>query len=124
MILVDTSVWIEHFRNGHTELIELVNDTQVACHPFVIGELACGSLNNRAVILSLLQALPVATLAEHSEVLRLIENHKLMNRGLGYVDIHLLTATILTGIPLWTLDKRLDHVSTELGVAYRHENRS
>lgn len=119
MVLVDTSVWIEHFRSGHTEFAELLNKAQVACHPYVVGELACGGLKNRTQILSLLQSLPMAMLAEHAEVLQFIENHKIMNRGFGYIDVHLLASTIMTGIPLWTFDKRLDHISTELGVSFK-----
>jgi predicted nucleic acid-binding protein len=119
MVLVDTSVWIDHFRQGHPELKELLNNAQVVCHPFVVGELACGGLKKRAEILSLLQSLPMARLAEHSEVLRLIESRKLMNLGLGYIDIHLLASTILTGVPIWTLDKKLDHAADELGVSFK-----
>lgn len=119
MVLVDTSVWIEHLRLVHTDFAELMNNAQVVCHPFVVGELACGGLNNRREILSLLQSLPMAILAEHDEVLQFIENHKIMGRGLGYVDVHLLASTIMTGIPLWTLDKKLHHISTELGVSFK-----
>src|SRR3990172_6940753 len=110
MVLVDTSVWIEHFRSGHTDFAELMNNAQVACHPFVVGELACGGLNNRREILSLLQSLPMSMLAEHDEVLQFIENHKIMGRGLGYIDVHLLASTMMNGISLWTLDKKLDQI--------------
>lgn len=117
MVLVDTSVWVAHLRGGDAELGELLNDAQVACHPFVIGELACGNLKNRLEILSLLEALPIVTVAEHEEVMRFIENHKLTGRGIGYVDVHLLTSVALTGLPLWTFDKELIEVAVDLGLA-------
>lgn len=111
MILVDTSVWVEHLRSGAIGLEELLNAGQVACHPFIIGELACGNLKNRADILSLLYDLPMVTRADDDEVFQFIEGHKLMGKGLGYIDIHLLMSAMLTGIPLWTIDKRLHEVS-------------
>ena len=106
MILVDTSVWVEHLRSGTIGLEALLNDGQVVCHPFIIGEIACGNLINRTEILSLLQDLPVASLADDDEVIQFIEDHKLMGKGLGYIDIHLLMSALLTRIPLWTIDKR------------------
>lgn len=90
MTLVDTSVWVEHFREGNTGLEKLLNDGEVASHPFVIGELACGNLKNRRIILSLLHDLPQASVAEHEEVMGVIERFHLMGRGLGYVDMSLL----------------------------------
>ena len=114
MILVDTSVWVEHLRSGTIGLEELLNDGHVACHPFVMGELACGNLKNRTEILSLLHDLPMATRADDDEVFQFIEDHKLMGKGLGYIDIHLLMSAMLTGIPLWTIDKRLHEVSSML----------
>jgi predicted nucleic acid-binding protein len=114
MILVDTSVWIEHFRSGSVELETLLNEGAVACHPFIIGELACGNLKNRAEILSLLKELPMASCAEDDEVLQFINDHKLMGKGLGYIDIHLLMSAMLTRVPLWTLDKRLHETSLTL----------
>jgi predicted nucleic acid-binding protein len=116
MVLVDTSVWVEHFRNGKIGLETLLNDGHVICHPFIVGELACGNLKNRSRILSLLHTLPMALLAEHDEVMRFIEKYRLMGRGLGYIDIHLLASAILTNVPLWTLDKRLANVSSTLGI--------
>lgn len=88
MVLVDTSVWAVHLRNGNIELETLLNEGHVVCRPFVVGELACGNLKNRAEILSLLQALPVATHVEHEEMMKFIEDHALMGKGLGYIDIH------------------------------------
>jgi hypothetical protein len=107
VVLVDTSVWVSHFRETQIDLVRLLNDGEVACHPFIAGELACGNLRNRMIILSLLEALPVAATVEHGEVLAFIESHKLMGKGLGYIDIHLLASAVLSQLPLWTLDKRL-----------------
>jgi predicted nucleic acid-binding protein len=114
MILVDTSVWVEHLRSGTIGLEALLNDGQVVCHPFIIGELACGNLKNGTEILSLLQDLPMASCADDDEVLQFIDDHKLMGKGLGYIDIHLLMAALLTRIPLWTIDKRLHETSLTL----------
>ena len=118
MVLVDTSVWVAHLRRGNIGLEALLNEGHVVCHPFIIGELACGNLKNRSEILSLLQALPVATPAEHEEVMQFIENYSLMGKGLGYIDMHLLASAILSRVPLWTLDKKLKQVSLKLGLAY------
>lgn len=114
MILVDTSVWIEHLRYGTVGLAKVLDEGNIACHPFIIGELACGNLGNRTEILTLLKNLPVAAVANDDEVLKFIECHQLMGKGLGYIDIHLLMSALLTGIPLWTLDKRLDELATLL----------
>jgi predicted nucleic acid-binding protein len=118
MVLVDTSVWVLHLRGGKSGLEWLLDGARVACHPFIIGEIACGNLKNRAEILSLLQTLPVTKLAEHEEVMRFIEDHGLMGRGLGYIDVHLLASALLSGVPIWTLDKQLDAISAELGVRF------
>ncbi len=122
MVLVDTSVWVSHLREMHTGLAGLLNDGDVACHFFIVGELACGNLKNRTTILSLLEALPMAAAAEHEEVLAFIESHNLMGRGLGYVDIHLLASAALSRFPIWTLDKKLAQVAHMLGVNYRPDN--
>lgn len=118
MVLIDTSVWVAHLRHGDIKLKSLLNDSRVVCHPFIIGELACGNLKNRAEILSLLHALPMAISVEHEEAMQFIENHLLMGKGLGYIDIHLLASAILTKVPLWTLDKKLKGISVELGAGY------
>lgn len=118
MVLVDTSVWIAHLRVGHDGLVELLNAGEAVCHPFVIGELACGNLANRDTVLGLLEALPSAPIVEHEEVLAFVEARKLMGTGLGYVDVHLLAAAILSGLPLWTLDKPLDRVAAQLRCRY------
>jgi predicted nucleic acid-binding protein len=114
MILVDTSVWVEHFRTGNIGLEAVLQNGQVACHPFIIGELACGNLRNRTTILSLLQDLPTCIRARDKEVIPFIEEHRLMGKGLGYIDIHVLMSSRLTGLPLWTLDKRLDEAATAI----------
>ena len=118
MVLVDTSVWVAHLREGTIGLQEPLNEGDVVCHPFIVGELASGNLKNRSEILSLLQALPMAGHAEHEEVIRFIEIHRLMGKGLGYIDMHLLASAILTKVPLWTLDKKLNEVVSKMGLAY------
>ena len=120
MILVDTSVWIHHFRKTDPELVGYLSIGSVACHPFIIGELACGNLGNRAEILSLLQALPSTPILEPDEILLFVENNALMGRGLGYVDMHLLASSILGNVYLWTADRRLREAATELGVSYSY----
>lgn len=118
MVLVDTSVWVSHLRGSNAALEKLLNEGEVVCHPFIIGELACGNLKNRAEILSLLQALPMSLHAEHEEVIRFIETYHLMGKGLGYIDMHLLASALMTDIPIWTNDKRLSEVSAKLGIEY------
>ena len=118
MVLVDTSIWISHLTKGNTRLTALLENTEVVCHPFVIGELACGNIKNRTEILSSLQALPTVDVAQYDETLHFIESHRLMGRGLGLIDVHLLASSLLTGVPLWTANKRLRAASVELNVAY------
>ena len=120
IVLVDTSVWISHLRDGDIRLEILLNDGHVVCHPFIVGELACGNLKNRDEILSLLQALPIATTADDEEVLRFIENYRLMGKGLGYIDMHLLASAALSKIPLWISDKRLHDISMKIGLDFQH----
>lgn len=119
MVIVDTSVWVSHFREGNTELANLLNSGEVVCHPFVVGELACGNLKNRKQILSLLQSIPMGISADHEEVLEFIERTQLMGKGLGYVDIHLIASAMLTGISLWTHDKKLEHVAKALHISHK-----
>jgi len=117
VILVDTSVWIDHLRSSVSTLRLLLDQGQVLGHPFVRGELACGNLRQRADILDLLAKLPPAEMADDDEVMQAIELHGLMGRGIGYVDAHLLAATILTpGAALWTRDERLARVARRLGI--------
>ncbi|HOW56364.1 MAG TPA: type II toxin-antitoxin system VapC family toxin [Smithellaceae bacterium] len=120
MVLVDTSVWVSHLRDGNTELADLLNDGRVLSHPLIVGELACGNLKDRAVILSFLQLLPTSIEAEHEEVLAFIENNRLMGKGIGYVDAQLIASAVLTGIPIWTLDKKLAQVADNLHIKYKN----
>jgi hypothetical protein len=118
MILVDTSVWIDHLRTGEPRLVELLEEDRVLGHPWVIGELALGHLSNRREILALLTNLPAAQLASPGEVTALIEARRLYEYGIGYVDAHLLASSALTpGAALWTRDKRLTTAATHLNLA-------
>ena len=118
MILLDTSVWVDHLRRNDPLVVAVLESGQAAVHAFVIGELACGNLKSRARVIDLLQALPQLAMATDEEVLYFIDRHKLMGRGIGYVDVHLLAAAAIGGSCLWTRDKRLREIATELGVAY------
>ena len=118
MILLDTSVWVDHLRRGDPLVVQVLESGQAAAHAFVIGELACGNLKSRVRVIDLLQALLQLTMAMDDEVLYFIERHKLMGRGIGYVDAHLLAAASISGSLLLTRDKRLRELATELGVAY------
>ena len=113
-MLVDTSVWVAHLRDGHEGLREVLEAGEAVCHPFIVGELACGNLKNRAGIIALLELLPSAAMVQHKEVLAFIDARRLMAKGLGYVDVHLLASALVGGIPLWTLDKRLAGAAAEL----------
>ena len=116
MILVDTSVWIDHLRVGNERLRALLQNDQVLCHPFIIGELACGNLHNRNEVLHLLEALPSVPVADHSEVLHLINTHRLYGQGLGWIDAHLLASALLTGCELWTSDRLLHTLADRVGL--------
>ena len=119
MILVDTSVWIHHLRTGDPQLTALLKEDQVLAHPWVIGELALGQLSGRSEILGLLSNLPRATIATEAEVMTLVETRHLFGLGIGYVDAHLLAATLLTrDASLWTRDKRLTAAAADLGISY------
>ena len=118
MILVDTSVWVDHLRRGDDGLSALLDQAQVLTHPFVIGELALGDLRERQQMLSLLEHLPAAENATHLEVMQLIGAEQLFGRGIGYVDAHLLAAVRLSpGARLWTRDARLQRVAEAMGLA-------
>ena len=117
MLLVDTSIWVDHFRQGMPLLGELLNAGDVATHPFVIGELACGNLKNRNEILALLSALPSVEVATHPEALHLVDAQSLRGTGLGWVDVHLLAAALLNRMPLWTRDHKLHAAASALGIA-------
>ena len=119
MVLVDTSIWITHLREGSARLRELLRDGQVVCHPFIVGELALGNMRNRAEILALLQALAVTPTVSLQELLYFVEQHRLTGTGIGFVDTHLLASALLSKLPLWTTDARLRAVAVRLGLAYR-----
>ena len=118
MILVDTSIWIDHFRSDDAALSRLLQDGQVLGHPAVVGEIALGHLSDRNQILGLLANLPQATAATDAEVMTLIQTRQLFGLGIGYIDAHVLGATLLTsGARLWTRDKRLNATASTLGCA-------
>lgn len=118
MILVDTSVWIDHLRAGDERLAQLLGDCSVLAHPFVTGELALGNLANRDDVLGAMQNLPQVRLATDVEVLAFIGQRILFGTGIGYIDAHLLASVVLTpGTQLWTRDKRLLALATSLGLA-------
>jgi len=118
LVLVDTSVWVSHLRDGNEELKTLLNSGDVVCHPFILGELACGNIQNRTEFLSLLQLLPMATQVENTEVLQFIETNGLMGKSLGYVDMHLSASALLSEVSFWTLDKSLGKITHHLNIAY------
>jgi hypothetical protein len=107
VLLADTSVWVDHFRRGNATLVALLDDGQVATHPFVIGEFACGQLHARRKILGLMAGLPASAEVTHAEALVFAETHHLYGRGLGWIDIHLLASAAISNMALWTLDRRL-----------------
>jgi predicted nucleic acid-binding protein len=113
-MLVDTSVWVDHLRRRNVTLAGLLDQTQVWTHAFVIGELACGNLAQRGKILDALAALPQVPIASHDETLAFLEAHRLMGRGLGWIDVHLLASAKLAKLPFWTMDKRLASVAADL----------
>ena len=115
MILVDTSIWIDHLRSGSSALAALLQNDLVCTHDFVIGELACCNMYNRAEVLGLLQSLPRLASVTEDEALFFIEQKHLMGRGIGYIDAHLLAATVMYGALLWTKDKRLKGIAEEKG---------
>jgi len=122
MILVDTSVWVDHLRDGTPALAAALEQGRVLTHPFVLGELACGNLKNRSEVLQLLGELPAAPMATDPEALDFIERRALMGRGIGYVDVHLLASVALAGTAqLWTRDKRLAAVAADLELAYAEQ---
>ncbi len=119
MILVDTSVWIDHLRSGETLLADILESMEVIMHPYVLGELACGNLQNRRETLRLLGNLPMAPTATERETLGFVEHRALIGRGIGYIDVHLLASTMLNGdTKLWTRDKRLAKTAEELELAF------
>ena len=118
MILVDTSIWVDHLWVGDERLAALLDGGEVLAHPFIIGELALGNLRRRYVVLSDLFRLPQADVASNDEVLQLIDRETLFDRGIGYVDAHLLAAARLTAdTRLWTRDRTLNMAAAQLGLA-------
>ena len=118
MILVDTSVWVDHLQRGNAQLAEQLGKGQVLAHPFVLGELALGSLRQRAKVLDAMQNLPMAAVASSDEVLTFIGTHALQGMGIGYVDAHLLASSRLSpAARLWTLDKRLQAAAHQMGLS-------
>ncbi|MGR3913673.1 MAG: PIN domain-containing protein [Gammaproteobacteria bacterium] len=120
MILADTSVWVDHLRGRNTAVVErvLLGELMIM-HPFVIGEIALGNFPHRAEVLARLKILPMAPLVPHAEILSFIERHRLMGRGIGYVDTHLLAATgAAAQTQLWTRDKRLARAAADLGLVH------
>lgn len=119
MILVDTSVWVDHLRRGDPGLVALLERSAVLMHPFVVGEIACGNLRDRKSLLELLRDLPAAVVATDDEVMQFIERQALHGKGIGYVDIHLLASVALTGVAkLWTRDQKLRQAAASLGFTH------
>jgi len=119
MVLVDTSIWVNHLRKGDRHLESLLLDSEVACHPFIIGELACGNIRNRSEILSLLKTLPSTSTVDMTEYLFFVDKNHLFGVGIGFVDVHLLASAKLSGTPLWTADKKLKEAALHLKVSYK-----
>jgi predicted nucleic acid-binding protein len=118
MILVDTSVWIDHFRASEPYLVQLIDDESALTHPFIIGEFALGSFKQRASVIEWFQDMTIAPKAEDQEVMEMIETHRLFGLGIGYVDAHLLACVRLTGgARLWTRDKRLSAAAQLMGIS-------
>jgi len=120
VILVDTSIWVDHLRSGNARLAAELDGGRVLMHPFVIGELACGTLRNRREVLALLGSLPSVPTATQLEALDFLHDRALMGRGIGFIDVHLLaSAALATPARLWTRDQRLAAIAAELALAYR-----
>ena len=117
MLLADTSVWIDHLRSGNQKLAGYLNEGTVLCHPFIIGELACGNVKNRIRILDMLESLPMVKVAEQDEVLQLISKHRLHGKGIGWIDCHLLASSFISNCKLWTFDKPLLKVARTLNIS-------
>ena len=115
MILVDTSVWVDHLRSGNNRLAALLQRGVVLSHPFVVGEIACGHLRDGSGVIDLLRALPSGIQASDDEVLALVENRRLYGVGVGWIDVHLIASALLSDAPLWTFDKRLSEAANRAG---------
>jgi len=119
MVLIDTSVRVDHLRRGNPALKVLLGHERVICHALVLGELACGNLRDRATILPLLRGLPQTPGAEDEEVLHLLDARQLHGRGLGWVDVHLLASALQLGCAFWTLDRKLQRAARRLRLRVR-----
>ena len=124
MVLVDTSIWIQHLRYGIKDLEYLLDKSKVVCHPFVIGELACGSIGNRDEVLALMQALPSVEPVGEKEILYFIDENTLMGRGIGLIDVHLLASCRIAQCLFWTADKKLFNVASEMSLAFTYPKNS
>lgn len=118
MILVDTSVWVNHFRHGDNLLVRLLMERRVACHPMIIGELACGQLPQRRQTLADLKSLHQCRLLDDHDVLSMIDNHQLMGLGLGYIDMHLLASTLADRCRIWSADKKLAAIADRMNFGF------
>lgn len=118
MVLVDTSVWVDHLRGSVPRLARLLNEAEVLCHPFVIGELACGNLRNRDGILQLLDALPRIENVRDDDVVSFVTRHRFHGKGVGFIDMHLLAACAKAGRTIWTTDQRLARCAAGLGLRF------
>lgn len=119
MVLVDSSIWIDHLRQKDDVLSQLLINGQVCIHPMIIGELACGNLQHRSAVIKLWQSLPHANHATHLEALHCLDKHKLFGKGIGFVDLHLLASTLLTtNTFLWTNDRRLKNMADDLKLSF------
>jgi predicted nucleic acid-binding protein len=116
-MLVDTTVWVDHLRRGDSVLVGLLEHSQVAVHPFVVGELSCGHIRHRPALLTALGRLPTVPVLEHDDVLAFLETNKLAGRGLGWIDVHLLASAATAGEKLLTRDRRLRGAAETLGLA-------
>lgn len=117
-MIVDTSVWIDFLRGNAASLASAVDSRTLLVHPFVVGELACGSIRGRDAFLASLQLLPTAAVASHDDVFQLVSRRRLWGRGLSWIDAHLLCSALLSGTSIWTLDRALREACAELGVEH------
>ena len=115
MILADSSVWIDHFRRGNRALVTALQEGSVVVHPFVIGELACGTMRRRAEVLEDLARIPHIAAAEHEEVMALVDGRRLAGTGIGWIDAHLMAAALIARVDLWTLDRALGDAWNRIG---------
>ena len=118
MVLVDTSVWITHLRKGEEQLKALLHDLRVISHPFIVDELACGNIGNRGEVLDLLRALPACEIVTNREFGYFLEQNRLMEKGVGFVDVHIIASAKLAGVSFWTADRKLHGIAREIGISF------